>query len=148
MDQLRDQISLRVPAPARMMVATILWLSRGCKDDTWLRQQPCRWPAAEAVVTMRDAEVLADWNRLVALYSGWQRIFHGTLLQGLVPCDHQPARHGGTNGDGHDGRPAQQPHRGAAEGGRKRRLRPDVAELGCEPRHVSLVGPDNGVRTA
>jgi hypothetical protein len=55
----------------QMLVATILWLYLGRHDSPWLRRLPHRWHAADAVSVMKNAGVLGDWGKLVALYQGW-----------------------------------------------------------------------------
>ncbi len=60
-----------LPVCRQMMVATVLWLYRGGQDKTWLGRLPCAWHAADAIPVLRVTGHLADWARLVALYSGW-----------------------------------------------------------------------------
>ena len=59
------------PTVRRMMVATIVTLYHGEPDKTWLARLPKTWNAEDAVAALRDARVLRDWGRLVALYPGW-----------------------------------------------------------------------------
>lgn len=62
----------RALSPERqMMVATIMTLYRGRKDDTWMVRVPCRWAAADAIVALNAAGYLKDWGGLLALYPGW-----------------------------------------------------------------------------
>jgi len=59
-------------SPARqMMVATIVWLYRGCKDSIWLRRVPVAWGVVEAVTSLRSEGLLLDWGVLLARYPGW-----------------------------------------------------------------------------
>ena len=51
--------------------ATIVWLYRGGQDTVWLRRVAVAWPAVDAIAVLRDANALADWGLLVALYPGW-----------------------------------------------------------------------------
>ena len=60
-----------LPDERQMLVASILWLYRGGKDNVWLRRVPCTWHAAEAIDRMNAAAVFRDWVRLYALYPGW-----------------------------------------------------------------------------
>ncbi|MBL0929464.1 MAG: hypothetical protein IBJ15_05000 [Alphaproteobacteria bacterium] len=60
-----------LPAPARMIAATLIWLYRRERDYTWLGRVPQDWHAAYALAKLRDADALADWARLVALYQSW-----------------------------------------------------------------------------
>jgi hypothetical protein len=55
----------------QMLAASILWLFRGGADNFWLRRVPCTWHAADAIARMKEAGVLEDWARLLALYPGW-----------------------------------------------------------------------------
>ena len=55
----------------QMLVASIIWLYRGGKDNIWLRRVPCTWHASDAIVCMESKNVLIDWARLFALYPGW-----------------------------------------------------------------------------
>lgn len=58
-------------AEKKLLAATIIWLYRGCEDETWLDPKLCQWHAADAIGTLRKAGMLADWGKLVALYAGW-----------------------------------------------------------------------------
>jgi hypothetical protein len=59
-------------APERqMLAATIVWLYQHGADSTWLRRVPCTWSAIEALDYLRDADCLAQWQRLVATCPGW-----------------------------------------------------------------------------
>jgi hypothetical protein len=61
-----------LPAHQQMLLATIICLYRGEDDDNaWLKGLPKRWHIADAVSTLRSADALADWGRLIALYPGW-----------------------------------------------------------------------------
>ncbi len=61
----------KLSPPRQMLVATILWLYRGGPDKTWLKGQPCRWHAADAVEALGAAGALQDWAKLIVLYPGW-----------------------------------------------------------------------------
>lgn len=56
---------------AQMLAASIIWLYRGRKDNTWLRRVPCTWSAGDAIEQMREQGTLADWASLLVLYPGW-----------------------------------------------------------------------------
>jgi hypothetical protein len=60
-----------MPDERQMLAASIIWLCRGAKDNTWLRRVPCTWHAGDAIAHMQAAGVLGDWARLFALYPGW-----------------------------------------------------------------------------
>jgi hypothetical protein len=45
-----------------------LYLDR--RDGPWLRRLPHRWHAADAISVMKGSGILADWGKLVALFSG------------------------------------------------------------------------------
>jgi hypothetical protein len=60
-----------LPAAHQMLVASIMWLYRGGEDKTWLVNVPCAWLAADAIPALKNAGLLEDWGRLVALYPGW-----------------------------------------------------------------------------
>jgi hypothetical protein len=55
----------------QMLTASIIWLYRGRKDNTWLRRVPCTWSAGDAIARMRAEGTLADWVALLVLYPGW-----------------------------------------------------------------------------
>ena len=60
-----------LPEAHQMIAATIVWLYRGGQDTVWLRRVAVAWPAVDAIAVLRDANALADWGLLVALYPGW-----------------------------------------------------------------------------
>lgn len=61
-----------LPIHRQMMLATVICLYRGEDDDNaWLKGLPKRWHVAEAVSTLKAANALNDWGRLIALYPGW-----------------------------------------------------------------------------
>jgi hypothetical protein len=61
-----------LPAAKKMLVASIIWLYRGYQNDLkWMNRLPRRWHAADAIVDLKKANMLADWGRLFALYAGW-----------------------------------------------------------------------------
>jgi hypothetical protein len=61
-----------LPEARKMLVASIIWLYRSHQNDlTWMNRLPRKWLAADAIVTLKQADMLADWGRLFALYAGW-----------------------------------------------------------------------------
>lgn len=61
-----------LPETKKMLVASILWLYRGHQNDSpWMTRLPRKWLAADAIVALKSADMLADWGRLFALYAGW-----------------------------------------------------------------------------
>ena len=63
---------MAVPEPTRMLVATVLWLYRGGKDDhTWLKGLRRHWNGVDAIMALNMAGMRADWGELIARYPGW-----------------------------------------------------------------------------
>ena len=60
----------KLPAYRQLLVASIVRLYNS-NEKLWLMRVPKAWHAADGLRALRDAGVLADWARLVALYPGW-----------------------------------------------------------------------------
>jgi len=58
-------------AADQIMIATITWLYIGRRENAWLWRVPYRWHAADAIHILKEAGLLGDWAKLVALYQGW-----------------------------------------------------------------------------
>lgn len=64
--------SFRALSPElKIMVATIVWLYYSRAKAPWLKGIPHDWHIADAVTVLREVDMLADWGRLIATYSGW-----------------------------------------------------------------------------
>jgi hypothetical protein len=60
-----------LPATRQFFAATILWLYLGGRDPLWMEKTARSWKAVDAIITLKKADALEDWARLVALYPGW-----------------------------------------------------------------------------
>lgn len=60
----------KLPEYRQLLVASIIRLYNS-NEKLWLVRVPKAWHAADGLKALRDAGVLADWGRLVALYPGW-----------------------------------------------------------------------------
>ena len=56
----------------QMLVATIIWLYRGSRNDgPWMTGLQRSWKAVYGILELDAAGMLEDWGELVARYPGW-----------------------------------------------------------------------------
>jgi hypothetical protein len=60
-----------LPLVRQIMASTLMTLYRGEVDRTWLKHVEKSWLVGDAIDTLRHADALQDWGRLVVLYPGW-----------------------------------------------------------------------------